>query len=105
MGNPSPSYPIAFGLGKNEPVREWLVNDLGQPDRQAVGMDLKAVEYGWPVGMPLCRRITSEKGLWEVRSPISSGRIARVLLIVHDGKMILLHGFIARQFSERGRHS
>ena len=44
----------------NEPVRDWLVNDLGKRDRQTVGMDLKDVEYGWPVGMPLCRRITSE---------------------------------------------
>lgn len=80
----------------NEPVRDWLVNDLGKRDRQAVGMDLKDVEYGWPVGMPLCRRITSEKGLWEVRSNISGGRIARVLFCIYDGKMILLHGFIKK---------
>ncbi len=80
----------------NEPVREWLVNDLGKRDRQTVGMDLKDVEYGWPVGMPLCRRITSEKGLWEVRSNISGGRIARVLFCIYGGKMILLHGFIKK---------
>ena len=80
----------------NEPVREWLVNDLGKRDRQTVGKDLKDVEYGWPVGMPLCRRITSEKGLWEVRSNISGGRIARVLFCIYGGKMILLHGFIKK---------
>ena len=80
----------------NEPVRDWLINDLEQRDRQTVGMDLKYVEYGWPVGMPLCRRVTSEKALWEVRSHISSGRIARVLFCIHAGKMILLHGFIKK---------
>jgi hypothetical protein len=37
-----------------EPVREWL-RSLDAPDRRTVGMDLKVVEYGWPVGMPLCR--------------------------------------------------
>ncbi len=80
----------------NAPVRDWLVSDLGKSDRQSVGMDLKDVEYGWPVGMPLCRRITSEKGLWEVRSNISGGRIARILFCIYDGKMILLHGFIKK---------
>ena len=80
----------------NEPVRDWLVSDLGKRDRQTVGMNLKDTEYGWPVGMPLCRRITSEKGLWEVRSNISGGRIARVLFCIYDGKMILLHGFIKK---------
>jgi len=80
----------------NEPVRDWLIDDLGQSDRRTVGMDLKDVEYGWPVGMPLCRPIKSEKKLWEVRSHISSGRIARILFCIQDGKMILLHGFIKK---------
>lgn len=80
----------------NEPVRDWLVDDLDRDDRQTVGMDIKDVEYGWPIGMPLCRRITSVKGLWEVRSNISNGRIARVLFCSHDGKMILLHGFVKK---------
>jgi phage-related protein len=33
--------------------------------------------------------------LWEVRSAIPNG-IARVIFIVSDGKMILLHGFIKK---------
>jgi len=35
-----------------EPVREWL-KELSPDDRRAVGADIKTVEYGWPVGMPL----------------------------------------------------
>lgn len=43
--------------------------------------------------MPLIRKMG--RGLWEVRSHISSG-IARVLFTVMDKTMILLHGFIKK---------
>lgn len=44
--------------------------------------------------MPLCRPLG--KGLWEVRSELTQGRIARVLFCVHDGRMALLHAFIKK---------
>ena len=44
--------------------------------------------------MPLCRSLG--KGLWEVRSNLTSGRIARVLFCDLEGKMILLHAFIKK---------
>lgn len=71
--------PVAFyrtDLGR-EPVREWL-KQLGPLDRKIVGNDLQTLEFGWPIGMPLCRAIRGHKGLWEVRSHLSSGRIARL---------------------------
>ena len=34
------------------------------------------------------------KGLYEVRSSLTSSRIARVLFCIYDGQMILLHRFI-----------
>jgi len=52
------------------------------------------VEYGWPVGMPVCRSLGG--GLWEVRSRIDGGRIARVLFCAAHGRMVLLHGFIKK---------
>jgi phage-related protein len=61
-----------------------------------VGLDIATVAFGWPVGMPLCRSLTSRRGLWEVRSAVTSGRIARVLFFAHRGQMILLHGFIKK---------
>ena len=76
----------------NEPVREWL-KDLPKEDRQAIGEDIKTAQYGWPIGMPLIRKI--ERGLWEVRSNISAG-IARVFFTVMDRTMILLHGFVKK---------
>jgi phage-related protein len=89
--------PVAFyrtGLGR-EPVGEWL-QELGQDDRRIVGNDLQTLEYGWPIGMPLCRALRSHKGLWEVRSNLSSGRIARVLFCMAGGQMVLLHAFIKK---------
>ena len=32
-------------------------------------------------------------GLWEVRSNLSGGRIARVIFTIVGGEMVLLHGF------------
>jgi hypothetical protein len=48
----------------NEPVREreWL-KELPHDDRRAIGEDIKTAQYGWPLGMPLIRKI--ERGLWE----------------------------------------
>ena len=61
--------------GGNEPVREWL-KALPKLDRLAVGQDLMRVQFRWPVGMPLCRPMGD--GLWEIRTHLPSGRIARV---------------------------
>jgi phage-related protein len=77
----------------NEPVREWLL-ELNEDDRRTVGFDIATAELGWPVGMPLCRSLSN--GLWEIRSKISSGRIARVIFTPTQGRMVLLHGFIKK---------
>ena len=51
----------------NEPVKEWLLS-LNKDDRKIVGSDIKTVEYGFPIGMPLVRKIDAKYKLWEVRS-------------------------------------
>lgn len=75
-----------------EPVRNWL-RELSAIDRKAIGEDIKTVQFGWPLGMPLVRKM--EKDLWEVRVHLD-GRIARVLFTVSSGKIVLLHGFIKK---------
>ena len=100
MGKKSAStkrLPAAFfeNLAGEMPVRTWL-RSLSDEDRKIVGDDIRTAEYGWPVGMPLCRSLTGHKGLWEIRSNLTNGRIARVLFCTHDGKMLLLHGFIKK---------
>jgi phage-related protein len=57
-----------------------------------LGEDIKDIEFSWPIGMPLVRSLGHE--LWEVRSSLPRGRIARVIFCVEQGGMVLLHGFI-----------
>jgi phage-related protein len=76
-----------------EPVREWLTG-LEAEDRKVIGGDIKDVEFSWPIGMPLVGSLGRE--LWEVRSRLPRGRIARVLFGVEQGRMVLLHGFIKK---------
>lgn len=79
--------------GWREPVREWLVEALDRAERAKVGVDIRRVELGRPLGMPTCRPIGG--GLWEVRTNLDR-RIARVIFCVGQGRMVLLHGFIKK---------
>jgi phage-related protein len=77
-----------------EPVREWL-KGLSPLERKLIGTDIKTVEFGWPVGMPVVRSMGS--GLHEVRTSLPGNRIARVLFYVdRKQRMVLLHGFIKK---------
>jgi phage-related protein len=76
----------------NEPVRNFL-HKLSAKDRKIIGTDIKEVQFGWPLGMPLVGKM--EKDIWEVRSQLGD-RIARVLFTVKDGHMVLLHAFIKK---------
>ncbi len=76
----------------SEPVREWL-KSLDSKSRKIIGEDIKTVQFGWPLGMPLVRKM--DKNLWEIRVELDK-RIARILFTSHDGMMILLHGFIKK---------
>jgi phage-related protein len=59
-----------------------------------VGRDIAKVQFGWPVGMPVCRPLGG--GLWEVRSSLRSRREARVLFGFHGGMLIALHAFFKK---------
>ncbi len=76
----------------SEPVRKWL-KLLSKGNRKIIGEDIKTVELGWPLGMPLVRNLGD--GLWEVRSSIPNG-IARVIFVMKKGAMVLLHAFIKK---------
>lgn len=78
----------------NEPVREWL-KALPREDMRTIGFDIKTVQYGYPIGMPLTRVLHGTNGLEEVRCNISNG-IARVIFYVEDDTMVLLHAFIKK---------
>lgn len=76
-----------------EPVREWLL-ELSKEEIKIIGADIKTVEFGWPIGMPVCKPLGD--GLYEVRSHLNSSKIARVIFTLHKGEMILLHAFIKK---------
>jgi phage-related protein len=76
-----------------EPVREWL-NELSREDKRTIGRDIAKVQYGWPVGLPLCRPLSA--GLWEVRASLPSKREARVFFGFHDGMLVALHAMIKK---------
>lgn len=77
-----------------EPVREWLLEDISPENRKIIGVDIKTVEMGWPIGMPKCKPMG--QGLYEVRSSLTDGTAARVLFTIHGNHMVLLHGFIKK---------
>jgi len=92
---PPAAMPVLFyrTARGGEPVRDWL-RGLPVDDRHRIGRDLALVQYGWPIGMPLCRSLGD--GLWEVRSNLPSRRIARLLFFVHEGRIGVVHGFIKK---------
>ena len=94
MNGTEPILSVAFfrTASGNEPVREWL-KSLPRQERRAIGQDIKTVQFGWPLGMPVVRKL--DKGLWEVRSRLPD-RIARVIFTTGESRMVLLHGFIKK---------
>jgi phage-related protein len=87
--------PLRFwkSAAAREPVRDWL-NELPRADQKTIGRDLAKLQFGWPVGMPLCRPLGG--GLWEVRSTLRSWREARVLFGFCEDMLIALHAFIKK---------
>ncbi len=87
--------PVSFWkLGSNrEPVREFL-QELSKADRHRIGDDIRKLQLGWPIGMPLVRKL--EDGIWELRSSLPSKREMRILF-ASDGEMLLLiHAFVKK---------
>jgi phage-related protein len=91
--SPEPMPLVFFRTnGGNEPAREWL-RKLPSDDRGTISDDLRTVQFGWPLGMPLVRPLGG--GLHEVRSRLKN-RIARVIFCVSGGEIVVLHGFIKK---------
>ncbi|AMJ61303.1 type II toxin-antitoxin system RelE/ParE family toxin [Bosea sp. PAMC 26642] len=82
------------GSGR-ELVLEWI-KSLNLSDRKVIGEDLRMVQIGFPIGLPLCDNLGA--GLWEVRSSLPSKREAR-LIFFHASAykaLVVVHGFIKK---------
>ena len=77
----------------SEPVRDWLKR-LPVEEKREIGSDIKTVQFGWPIGMPVVDHIDGD--VWEVRTRLST-RIVRVLFVLEGNVMVLLHGFIKKE--------
>ena len=76
-----------------EPVRSWL-KSLTAEERREIGTDIKTVQFGWPLGMPVVDHVDGQ--IWEVRTRLAT-RLARVLFVLEGNEMILLHGCIKKE--------
>lgn len=71
----------------SEPVRDWLKR-LPVEEKREIGSDIKTLQFGWPIGMPVVDHI--EGDVWEVRTWLST----RIPCVLEGNVMVLLHGFI-----------
>jgi phage-related protein len=95
MTGPLKPIPAAFwrSASGREPVREWL-RGLSRRDRQTIGDDLRKVQFGWPIGMPLVRKLADH--LWELRTSLAGNRETRLLFTASEAQIVILHGFLKK---------
>ncbi len=65
-----------------------FIRQLPPEERRVVGEDLKTVQIGFPMGLPLCRPLGD--GLYEVRSSLPSKREFRLIFFFDRGRQCLL---------------
>lgn len=78
--------------GGSQPVRDFILARTRE-DRKEIGSDIFKVQMGFPLGLPLVEKI--DANLWEIRSYLSGG-ICRIFFTIHQGAMVLLHGFVKK---------
>ena len=101
FGQFSGAKPVHFYRSDSgrEPVREWL-RKLSRDDRKKIGQDIATLQLGWPMGMPLARKL--EPGIWEIRTRLRHS-IARIIFTVREDSIVLLHAFIKKTEKTPGR--
>ena len=77
----------------NEPVREWL-KKFASEVKKHIGAELMAIQLGWPVSPPLCKKIEGE--IWELTTALDNIEY-RILFAFHGtSNIVLLHSFIKK---------
>jgi phage-related protein len=73
-----------------------FIRELSPDDKKVVGEDLKAVQIGFPIGLPLCRPLS--EGLYEVRSSLPSKRELRLIFYFDKGHgtLVVVHALIKK---------
>ena len=76
----------------NQPCRDFIIN-LSQDDKREIGAKIFEVQKGFPLGLPLVRKM--DEDLWEIRLSITDG-ICRIFFTIAENTMVLLHGFVKK---------
>lgn len=77
----------------NEPALEFI-KTFEKPERVIIGENLKTVQFGWPIGMPICSPLGD--GIYEVRTSLSSKREVRILFFQHGDVIVVVHAFLKK---------
>jgi phage-related protein len=88
--SPFPFFFWSQPASGKQPALEWL-QSLDKEDRRKMGVAMRTVQFGWPLGMPLCRPMGG--GLHELRVSLKRKKEARLLFCVHDEMIVGLHAF------------
>ena len=77
--------PVAFwrSAAGREPVREWL-RALNESERNVIGDDLRMLQFGWPIGMPLVRKLADH--IWGNAFFAAKRREARLLFTANGSR-------------------
>ena len=75
-----------------EPVREFL-QALSDEEKKIIGTDIKVVQWRWPTGEPLVKKLSAS--IYEIRSTLKN-RIVRILFSQVSDKLVLLHSFVKK---------
>jgi len=80
-------------VGGHRPAWDFI-KSLDKEGMTKVGFDLKRLQIGFPVGMPLCRSLGN--GLHEVRTSLATKREARLIFFVYEDNLVIVSGFIKK---------
>jgi phage-related protein len=73
-----------------------FIRQLSDEEKKVVGEDLKAVQLGFPMGLPLCRPLGD--GLYEMRSSLPSKREFRLIFFFDRTRrrLAVMHAMIKK---------
>ncbi len=75
------------------PVQEWLRN-LEPKVKKHIGTELMKIQFGWPVGPPVCKKLRGD--VWEFITAMD-GIAYRILFAFYgNSTIVLLHSFIKK---------
>lgn len=93
IGRKDPLQTVFFETGSGkQPIRDFIL-ERSQEDKKEIGSDIFKAQKGFPLGLPLVKKI--DTNLWEIRSNISDG-ICRIFFVIHKDVVVLLHGFVKK---------